>query len=67
MVFHPEIPSLKFMNPPAVGEVLRVVEAPLHKSVPALLVIIGASGLEPVLIVITLLTPLEPQLLVSNA
>ena len=55
------------MNPPAEGEVLRVVDAPLHKSVPALLLIIGAAGRDPVLIVITLLIPLDPQLLVSYA
>ena len=55
------------MNPPAEGEVLSVVDAPLHKSVPALLLITGAAGREPVLIVIILLIPLDPQLFISYA
>ena len=46
---------------------VKVVDAPLHSSVPALLLMVGTAGVDPVLIAIILLTALWPQLLTSTA
>ena len=51
--------------PPDEGEVLKVVDAPLHNNVPALLLIDGADGVDPVVTTMLLLNPLVPQRLVS--
>ena len=55
------------MIPPAVGEPLRFVEAPLHNAVPLLLLTVGAGGVPPIAILIVLLFAEVPQLFTSYA
>ena len=51
---------------PKDGEVLKVVDDPLQSKLPPAFETVGAPGVEEVLIVITLLAPLVPQLLAAN-
>ena len=62
----PVAPVDQVIVPPAEGEVLNVVEAPLQSNVPALLLIIGADG---VLFEDKINQPVSatPQLLVDRA
>ena len=53
------------MDPPDKGLVLKVVDPPLHKSVPLLLAIVGAAGVEAVVIVAGLDSGPAPQALDS--
>ena len=53
--------------PPADGVAESVVVCPLQSDVPLLLVTVGGEGVLDTLIVITLLFPLMPQPLVSDA
>ena len=61
----PVAPVDQVIVPPAEGDVLKVVAAPLHKSVPLLLLIVGAGGVTLVVITILLLFADVPQLFTS--
>ena len=61
----PVAPVDQVIVPPADGDLLKVVEAPLHNRVPALLLTVGADGVDPVVITTVLLATELPQLATS--
>ena len=65
MILLPVAPVDQVMVPPAEGDVLRVVEAPLQSNVLALVLTVGAAGVAPVVITILLLFADVPQLFTS--